>query len=246
MNAVRRNAFTSFLEGYAGALGTPRALLVVSAHWESTRLAASTAERPATLHDFHGFPPELYALRYPAPGAPNAARRALALLRSAGFEAEEAPRQGLDHGAWSPLLRLLPGADVPVAQLSLSFGAPLARHLEIGRALSPLRDEGVLLIGSGNVVHNLRTVDFGSPDAPAEPWARQVDDWVREAVLRDDPAALARLPEQAPHGRLAHPTSEHYAPLLVAAGAAGAAARPSFPFEGFEHATLSMRCVRWD
>lgn len=246
MNAVRRNAFTSFLEGYARELGRPRALLVVSAHWESARLAASTAERPATIHDFYGFPPELFALRYPAPGAPDVARRALELLRQAGLEAEEAREQGFDHGAWSPLLRLVPAADVPVAQLSLLFRAPLARHLEVGRALAPLRDEGIVVIGSGNVVHNLRTADFGSPDAPAEPWAKQVDDWVRDAVLRRDHAALARLPGDAPHGALAHSTLEHYAPLLVAAGVAGPAAQPSFPFEGFEHATLSMRCVRWD
>lgn len=245
MNALGGTDFAAFLAAWGRQLPRLQAVAVISAHWESDRLAATTSPQPGTIHDFFGFPAELYALRYPAPGTPSQAARAAALLRAAGLPVDEDPLRGLDHGAWSPLLHLMPAADVPVFQISLLQGVPFSRHLEVGKALRPLRDEGVLLLGSGNVVHNLVTADLARRDRPVEPWAREFDAWVRDRLDRSDLDALAD-PSLAPHGRKAHPTPEHYLPLLVACGAAGEGARVEHAFEGFEHGTLSMRSVRFD
>src|SRR5262249_6407668 len=144
MNAIRENAFTRFLGTWRRDLPKPCAILVVSAHWEAPALACTGSERPPTIHDFYGFPDELYALRYPAPGDPRLAAR-VAALTGASIDRE----RGLDHGAWAPLLKIFPGADVPVVQISLMARAPMERHLDVGRALAPLRDEGVLMLGSG-------------------------------------------------------------------------------------------------
>lgn len=246
MNALRDNAFTRFVSGLAGGLPAPRAILAVSAHWERSPLAVTAAPHPETVHDFWGFPEELYRLRYPAPGSPALAALVLELLGAAGFDTDVDGERGLDHGAWAPLLRLYPKADVPVVQLSLPTDLPLPRLLDVGRALAPLREEGVLILGSGNLVHNLRTVAFEDEQAPTAPWARDFDLWVADRLRSGDLDALAAPRERGPQGRLAHPTLEHYAPLLVTLGAAGAGAAVSFPFEGFEHGTISMRCVRLD
>lgn len=245
MNALGETPFTAALERWAGSLTEARALLVVSAHWETHGLALTGAARPRTIHDFGGFPERLYEIEYPAPGDPALAREVASLLADAGLEARVDPDRGLDHGAWSPLLFLRPAADLPVVQLSLDRSRSLAALADVGRALRPLRERRVLVLGSGNLVHNLRTVDFGDRDAPVEGWSRDFDAWARERLLAWDLEALA-APEDAPAGRLAHPTREHYAPLLVVAGAADPAPAVSFPWEGFEHGTLSMRCVQLD
>ncbi|MBI3451096.1 MAG: dioxygenase [Acidobacteria bacterium] len=246
LNAIRDTIFTRFLLAWGRGLPRPRAILAVSAHWESPRLAATSSDRPETIHDFHGFPEELFAVRYPAAGDPALAARIAALLRAAGLPATEDGARGLDHGAWAPLRRLYPAASIPVVQLSLLAGMPLARHVDVGRALAPLRDEGVLILGSGNLVHNLRTADLFDESEVARPWAREFDAWVKGSLDAWALDALADFRDRAPHGRIAHPTVEHYAPLLVAAGAAsGGGARPrvSYAFEGFEHATISLRSV---
>ncbi|HZE87985.1 MAG TPA: 4,5-DOPA dioxygenase extradiol [Verrucomicrobiae bacterium] len=247
MNAIRDNRFTRFLRGWGPALPKPRAVLAISAHWEAARLAVTAAARPETIHDFYGFPEELFAVRYPAPGDPGLASRIESLLRAAGLDAAIDAKRGLDHGAWAPLRCLYPDASVPVVQLSLLAGLPFARHVEVGRALAPLRHEGVLVLGSGNLVHNLRTADLFDERERAVPWALEFDAWVAASLHAWDLEALAAFMDRAPQGRLAHPTAEHYVPLLVAAGAAsapsGAPPRVSFPFEGFEHATISLRCV---
>ena len=246
MNALGDTPFAAALERWAPALLVgARALLVVSAHWETHGVALTGAAAPETIHDFGGFPEPLYRLRYPSPGDPGLALQARELLATAGIEAHLDPDRGIDHGAWSPLLFLRPGADLPVVQLSLDRTRSLAELVEVGRALQPLRERGVLVLGSGNVVHNLRTVDFSDRDAPVEGWARDFDSWVKARLLDWDFPKLA-VPEEGPSGRNAHPTREHYAPLLVAAGAAGPAPRVSFPWEGFEHGTISMRCVQFD
>jgi 4,5-DOPA dioxygenase extradiol len=255
MNAAAGNAFTRFLGGWSASLGAPRAILVVSAHWQTRHLAVTAGERPQTVHDFYGFPAELYALNYPAPGSPDLAVRVAELLSAAGHPVKLDPERGLDHGAWSPLLRIFPKAEIPVVELSLLHAVAPIRHVEIGRALAPLRSEGVLIFGSGNVVHNLGTADMTRENRPVAPWAAEFDGWVRSSLDRWDLDALAAFQETAPNGRLAHPTIEHYVPLLVAAGAAEGAPRAgserahprvTYPYEGFEHGTLSMRCVAFE
>src|SRR5262245_54216881 len=171
MNAAGGTPFARFLGGWSAAWPTPSAVLAVSAHWETPRLAVSTTPRPETIHDFYGFPEALYELRYPAPGAPGPSRRAIDLLAAAGFDVVAAARRGLAPGAWAPLRFVFPGADVPVFQVSLLSGVPLGRLVDVGRALAPLRDEGVLIFGSGNLVHNLRAVDFAHRERPPDAWA---------------------------------------------------------------------------
>lgn len=248
MNALGGTPLADFLAGWARDFPRPRAILMVSAHWQTRGLAVTAAARPETIHDFFGFPPALFALRYPAPGDPALAEDVRARLSAAGFPSRLDAARGLDHGAWAPLLFLFPRADVPVVQLSLPLGVPLGRLVDIGRALGPLRDEGVLVAGSGNLTHNLGTADLRARDLPVAGWARAFDAWVQERLDAWDLASLAAFDERAPQARLAHPTSEHYEPLLAVCGAADAAPPPrvTAAFEGFEHATLSLRCLRFD
>lgn len=209
-----------FLAGLGAALPRPRAILVASAHWETEDAPAlSLAGRPETIHDFRGFPPDLYALRYPAPGAPEVARRAADLLEGAGFAPRLDPARGLDHGVWVPLLLGWPAADVPVVSLSVQPRRDAAHHLALGRALAPLRAEGVLVIGSGSFTHNLYEMDR-RPDAPAAPWALAFADAAAAALERGDTAALLDW-RSLPEGPRNHPTPEHLLPLFVAMGAGG-------------------------
>jgi 4,5-DOPA dioxygenase extradiol len=243
MNALGGTALAQAFTDWGRALPRPRALLVVSAHREAPRLLVTASVRPDTIHDFGGFPAPLYSIRYPAPGSPDLARRVVALLQEGGFPAGPDGARGLDHGAWSPLLFLFPAADVPVVQLSLLAGASPERFLDVGRALRPLREEDVLLLGSGNIVHNLRTVDMRRPDLPPADWAVAFDAWVKERLEDGDLEALAAAREAAPHGAMAVPTLEHYSPFLVACGATLPRPRVRYPLEGFEHGTISLRSV---
>ncbi len=246
MNALGHTPFAERLMHWGRSLPRPTAILVVSAHWESAVLRVGAASQPATLHDFFGFPPALFELHYPAPGQPELAARIQTLLSGAGFDAALDARRGLDHGVWAILRFLYPEHDVPVVPLSLLHTRAFDQHLELGRALAPLRDEGVLIVGSGNVVHNLRRADLHARDLPVAPWAGEFDAWVRTQLDDHAHATLADFTARAPHGPLAHPTPEHYAPLLVACGAAGPEAQVQHVYEGFEHASLSMRCVQFD
>ncbi|HEY1077171.1 MAG TPA: class III extradiol ring-cleavage dioxygenase [Fontimonas sp.] len=211
----------AFLRGLmTGLPQRPNAILVVSAHWEAPLFTVNAAANPPLLYDYSGFPPHTYALQYPAPGAPALAQRVLALLAAGGTAANAIDHRGLDHGVFIPLMLIHPPADIPVLQLSLRAGLDPAEHLRVGELLAPLRDEGVLIIGSGMSFHNLQAMfsDGGADDA------RQFDDWLSQAVAA--PAAqrsalLARW-SQAPRARAAHPREEHLIPLMVAAGAAAA------------------------
>lgn len=243
MNALGTTTFAARLKAWGATWPRPSAILCVSAHREETPLSLTASERPATVHDFYGFPAKLYELAYPAPGAPAVAGRAAALLAAAGLPARLDAAAGLDHGAWAPLLVALPAADVPVVQLSLPARSRLDACAAMGRALAPLRDEAVLLLGSGNLVHNLREADLSDVDLPVDPWAAEFDAWVAGRISGGDVDALASL-SGAPDARRAHPTPEHYAPAVVCAAAAGGDAA-IFPVTGFEHANLSLRCVRW-
>jgi 4,5-DOPA dioxygenase extradiol len=200
-------------------LPRPRAVLILSAHWGTRQPVVSTAERPDTIHDFYGFPPALYELRYPAPGAPDLARQAAALLGAAGIDAATQPR-GLDHGAWVPMLLMFPDAQLPVAQLSIQPHADPAHHFRVGRALRPLRDEGVMVIGSGQITHNLRAADFGATPADADPRVADFTGWFESRLAARDLDALLDYRRQAPHATLMHPTDEHLLPVFAALGAA--------------------------
>ncbi len=243
MNALGTTRFAAMLRTWGAAWPKPSAILCVSAHREETPLSVTSGERPVTVHDFYGFPPALYALRYPAPGAPPVAGRAAAVLAAAGIPVRLDPAAGLDHGTWAPLLVALPEAAIPVVQLSLPARSRLDVCAAMGKALAPLRDEGILLLGSGNLVHNLREADLSAVELPVEPWAAEFDGWVAERILAGDVDALVSL-DGAPSARRAHPSLEHYAPVVVCAAAAGGDAA-SFPVTGFEHASLSLRSVRW-
>lgn len=228
------------LAGLAGAMARPKTILCVSAHWETDVPTLSTAERPETIHDFTGFPEQLYALRYPAPGALALAARAGALLAAAGLPVAYEER-GLDHGAWVPLLLAFPDADIPVTQLSLQPQRGPAHHVALGRALAPLRREGVLILASGNANHNLRALRR-SAEPPA--WAVAFDDWLADKAARGDADGLARFLEEAPQARQNHPSDEHYLPLLVAAGAAdGERGEPIH--RGWLYGALSMASYRF-
>ncbi|MFQ5785422.1 MAG: DODA-type extradiol aromatic ring-opening family dioxygenase [Alphaproteobacteria bacterium] len=231
-------AVADFLRRLGPELGAPRAILCVSAHWEAAPLRIATAARPETIHDFYGFPEPLYRLRYPAPGAPALARRAAGLVTGAGFDCETDGERGLDHGAWQPLMLMYPAADVPVAQLSIEAGDDATRHLALGRALAPLRDDGVLVLASGNVTHNL--AERGARDDPALPWAAAFDDWLVEMVEGGREGDLVQYLNLAPEARRNHPTADHFLPLLVALGAGGPGARGRRLHASFAYASLSM------
>ena len=196
----------------------PRAILIVSGHWETTGFALTGSARPPLIYDYRGFPPHTYELRYDAPGAPDLAHDAARLLRDAGWDATVDPDRGLDHGVFVPLKVAFPAADVPVVELSLDRSLDPALHLAAGRALAPLRDKGVVIIGAGMSFHNMRA--YGDPGF-TEP-ARQFDEWLASTVALVSPERDARLTgwAEAPAGRLSHPREEHLLPLMVAAGAA--------------------------
>jgi 4,5-DOPA dioxygenase extradiol len=242
MNAIEDNRWSRAFRALGAALPAPRAILAVSAHWYGAGTHTTAAARPETIHDFYGFPDALSRVAYPAPGDPHLARRVAGLL--ADRAASPSDEWGLDHGTWSVLVHLRPAADVPVVQLSLDARLPAAEHLAIGRALAPLRDEGVLILGSGNLVHNLRhafsAMHQGERATPE--WARAFDEEVARALERQDGDALVRALETET-GRLAHPTPDHYLPILYVAGASQPGEPVRFPIEGFDLASLSMRSV---
>jgi 4,5-DOPA dioxygenase extradiol len=244
LNAVADNRWSRAWRALAARLPRPAAVLSVSAHWFVPGSFVTAEPRPRTIHDFSGFPPELHRVAYPAPGDPGLAARVAGLL-GAG---RAAPRTdwGLDHGTWSVLVHLFPAADVPVVQLSLDARLAPAEHLAIGRALAPLRREGVLILGSGNAVHNLGHAipSFRHGDLATPEWARDFDAAVARACSAHDGAALAAA-AASPAAAQAHPSLDHYLPLLYAAGAADPTDAVSFPVEGFDLSSLSMRAVRF-
>jgi len=234
----------SFLAALGQTMPRPRAILVASAHWETAAPTVSTAAKPETIHDFSGFPPELYSLKYAAPGARDVAAQAIALLDKAGLAGSAGPQQGLDHGAWVPLRLIYPAADIPVAQISIQPYLGAAHHIALGRALAPLRREDVLIIGSGGAVHNLRTISYGRHDAIPD-WARHFDDWLAVHLETGDEAALGDYRRLAPNAAQAHPRDEHLMPVFVAYGAGGAGARGTRIHASFTHGSLSMAAYKF-
>lgn len=250
MNAIEENRWSDAFQRIGESLPRPTAVLAVSAHWWTKGTLVTTNESPRTIHDFGGFPAALFEVRYPAPGSPDLARRVRRLLAERARDdriVRTATDWGLDHGTWSVLRHLLPDADVPVVQLSLDAGLTPAQHLELARGLSELRDDGVLILGSGNVTHNLpdamaRARDGGGP--PPE-WATRFDAEAASAIeARDTKHLVARWPD-GQDARRAHPHPDHWLPLLYAYAASDAADGATFPIEGFDLGSISMRAVRW-
>ncbi|MCK9984053.1 MAG: 4,5-DOPA dioxygenase extradiol [Azoarcus sp.] len=207
------------LAALAQAIPQPRAILIASPHWMSPVVTLTASDRPETIHDFGGFPAPLYDLRYPAPGDPALAARAIGLLAAAGVDARPDPHRGLDHGAWVPLLHMYPDAAVPVVQISMPGGRPASAFHALGRALSPLRDEGVLIVGSGSLTHNL--YEFTGAAAGTAPYVEAFAQWIADTLAAGDVDALLDYRRRAPHAERAHPTDEHLMPLMFAHGAAG-------------------------
>lgn len=240
--ALRDDDYARALRRVGERWPRPAAVAVISAHFQTHRaVVIGSAPQQRVRHDFGGFPAPLYDLDYPAPGAPAQAGEAGALARAAGFSTLLDPVRPLDHGAWIPLRLAWPEAAVPVFQVSLPDAGP-AELVSLGRALRPLRDEGVVLWGSGGIVHNLGRTRLDAPrDAPPEPWAAEFDAWVAGRLSAGDLPALLRYRELAPHASLAAPTSEHFDPLFVVLGAAWDGERLETLYDRFHHATLGMR-----
>jgi 4,5-DOPA dioxygenase extradiol len=245
-NAIQSDGATAKWRAWGAVLPRPAAVLVLSAHWLEQPPRVGGGEILPLIYDFTGFPEELYRIFYPAPGAPDLAEQVMSHLRKAGIAPQRDAQRGLDHGAWVPLRHMFPEADVPVLQVSIPFGDPGA-CLALGRALAPLRKQDVFILGSGNIVHNLRHARLDERDAPVDPWAAEFDEWCAGALERNDLDALADYARQAPGAELAVPTDDHYAPLLITAAAAAETGRPvvRYPYTGFEHGNLSMRCVEF-
>jgi 4,5-DOPA dioxygenase extradiol len=230
------------LRTWADAMPRPRAIVVVSPHWQTRDPTIGALQTLPLLYDFTGFPEALAEITYAPPPAPEVAARIDALARG-HVMLGRSPDRRLDHGAWVPLLHMYPQADVPVVQLSLPRREP-EELFDLGRLLAPLADEGVLLLCTGVLVHNLRSVDFFSL-APTPSWAREFDAWCEDVLLRNDFTALVQFRVRAPKRGMAHPTEEHFLPLLLAAGAASTRTRVvTFPITGFEYSSLSRRCVQ--
>jgi 4,5-DOPA dioxygenase extradiol len=214
----------SFLSHFSRQIEKPKAILVASAHWETPRPAVNAVAWNDTIHDFYGFPRPLYDMRYPAPGAPSVAARIAGLLVGAGLGCDLDFERGLDHGAWVPLSLIYPAADIPVLQISVQQQLGPDHHLRLGRALAPLREEGVLIVGSGSFTHDLSEFRGHGPDDPAPDWVNGFADWFQAALTERRENDLLNYRRLAPFAVKNHPTEEHLLPLYVALGAAGAAA----------------------
>ena len=249
MMALMQTPAHEFFQGLGAIIDRPREILCVSAHWESERPVVSNTAAPETIHDFGGFPDPLYRLRYPAPGAPALAERVVGLLAAAGLACDTDGDRGLDHGAWIPLLLSYPEADIPVTQLSIQHHLGPAHQFAVGRALASLREDGILVLGSGAITHNLGDVHqrrtAGVPvDGPSPDWAMAFETWVSNKVGTGAFDDLIDYRALAPDAAMAHPRDEHFLPLLTAAGAGGGSGRTIH--RSFEWGSLGMTAFAFD
>jgi 4,5-DOPA dioxygenase extradiol len=244
MHALQPGAVRAVWEGIARELPKPKAILISSAHWETDAPAVTGTARPETIHDFYGFPQPLYEIQYPADGDPSLAGEVEKKLQEKNFQAAIDPVRGLDHGAWSPLLYMYPKADVPVVQVAVQTHLGPRHHLELGRALAPLAQEGVLIMGSGHMTHNLREMDRSGRGAVL-PYASSFQSWVRERIDRHALDELADYRRLSPDGVRAHPTDEHFLPLFFALGAAREGYRAERLYDGVEMGALAMDAYRF-
>ena len=241
MHAVSNNGYTDGWTTIGASLPRPRAILAVSAHWYIPGCAVTAQAAPPTIHDFGGFPRALYEVTYPAPGSPELARRVQDLLAPLPVALDD--NRGIDHGTWSVLTHAFPRADIPVVQLAIDERQPPAFHYELGQRLAPLRAEGVLVLGSGNLVHNLHAYAWGQHGVQAYDWAVRFEERVRELLLAGNHGPLVAYEALGRDAQLSVPTPDHYLPLLYVAGAAGQGGAVSSPLEGFDMASLSMRAL---
>ncbi|MGE5257789.1 MAG: 4,5-DOPA dioxygenase extradiol [Hyphomicrobiales bacterium] len=242
LNAIRRNDSTAALARTGQALPRPEAILVVSAHWLSrSGVAVSATEHPETIYDFGPFHPDLFRITYPAPGAPRHARRIAEPISAPTVRIDL--RRGLDHGAWTVLMHLFPAAQIPVFQLSIDIALPPQYHYDLARRLLPVQSESIMVIGSGNIVHNLERVDWEDENAPAEDWARAFDETAKNLILTQRQDGLIHC-EQLEFVRTAIPTNDHYLPMLYTLGVQQPGEAVQYLFEGFQYANISMRCFR--
>ena len=240
MHAIDAGGAGNAWRAIADALPKPRAILIASAHWETWLPMLTGGERPATIHDFSGFPPVLDQLEYRAPGSPALARQVADLLRTAGHSPVVNSARGLDHGAWVPLRWMYPQHDVPVVQVSVQPSLGTEHHHRLGEALVSLADDGVLVVGSGHVTHNLRDWSLHRHEPAPLEYAMQFSDWLHRRLVSGDRDAVLAYRDHAPSAVRAHPTEEHFLPLFIAWGAAGNVARATRAYRAFEGAALSM------
>jgi len=243
MLALQPGASGPALAELANALGRPKAIVVVSAHWESRELLVTASSMPETWHDFYGFPAALYAVQYPAPGQPQLAVNVSERLNAAGLPARLDAQRPFDHGAWVPMSLMYPDASIPLIQVSLPSQLGPQLQLKVGQALAGLREEGVLLVGSGSITHNLGELDWHAGPEVIEPWALAFRDWVVEKLGEDDRAALLDFKRQAPFALRNHPSDEHFLPLFFALGAGG---EFGVVHQGFTLGALGMDIYRFD
>lgn len=241
MNALQQNAYTKSVAAMRALYPSPRAILVISAHWETRGTFVTAMPRPKTIHDFGGFPKELFAVKYPAPGSPEVAELIKNRISSPSIQLDESD-WGLDHGTWAVLRHIFPEATIPVLQLSLDMTQPVEFHLELGKQLAQLRDQGVLIVGSGNLVHNLRRISW-EPNAAVMPWAEEFDAWTKQKIESRDSKALVNDFHSTEAGRLSVPTLDHYLPLLYVLGAAGPKDELRFTNEEIQNGSIAMRSL---
>ncbi|MCJ8206524.1 class III extradiol ring-cleavage dioxygenase [Pseudomonas sp. RGM2987] len=242
MLALEPGASGPALARLAAQLPRPEAIVIVSAHWESDELLVSANPQPRTWHDFGGFPPALYAVQYPAPGNPELAAQVSALLNAARLPTRLDHQRPSDHGVWVPLSLMYPEADIPVVQVSLPSRHGPVLQTQVGQALASLREQGILMIGSGSITHNLRDLDWNAGPESIEPWAKAFRDWMVEKLAADDEAALHDYRRQAPNAVRSHPSDEHLLPLYFARGAGGLF---SVAHQGFTMGALGMDIYRF-
>jgi len=246
MHAIDAGGAGQTWSSIARSLPKPRAILIASAHWETSLPMLTGGSEMQTIHDFGGFPAELYQQRYDAPGAPDLAQQAATLLREAGLNPSINACRGIDHGAWVPLKWMYPERDVPVVQLSIQPALGPSHHLALGRALAPLTNDDVLIIGSGHVTHNLRDWFASRHDPRVLDYVPKFAEWLNERIAEDDREEVLDYRERAPGGARAHPTEEHFLPLFVAWGAAGSGARATRVLASIDGGALAMDAYRFD
>lgn len=242
MHAIQQNEYTAAWNGIGRTLPRPKAILAVSAHWYPPATLVTSNERPRTIHDFGGFPRELFAVQYPAPGDPALARRVQELLQPIDVQLDD--EWGLDHGTWAPLRHVYPDADVPIIQLSIDETQPAQFHYDVGRRLAPLRDEGVLIFGSGNLVHNLHAYGWGRRVVEPYDWAVRFESMARELMLSGNHDPLINYEHLGRDASLSAPTPDHYLPLLYVLGAQQEGDTVTFPVEGLDGGSVSMLSVQ--
>lgn len=242
MNAIQQNSFTEALKKTGSKLPIPKAIMVISAHWLTKGTFVTASAKPEVIYDFYGFPKEMYEVKYPAPGAPEYATFTTEIQKEKIIMPDH--EWGIDHGAWTVLMHMFPAANIPVYQLSIDYKNTMEQHYELASMLKTLRKKGVLIIGSGNITHNLGRIDWNINATPFD-WAEEFDHKIKTNILSGNHQEIVQYEKWGNIARLSHPSNDHYIPLLYSAGLADKSDPVEFIYEGFHHASLSMRCIKF-